>query len=119
MCRTLLLLDIEFRIQTPPLNRYGLEAVADGERRDAALRFLERFARVVGRRDDGDARVGGDALNQIIMDELTFDRERYAEKLRAELSSMNPEQRRAYDTVLAAVRDDRGGVFFLKAAAGT
>ena len=40
MCRTLLLLDIEFRIQKPPLNRYGLEAVADGLSRDAALRFL-------------------------------------------------------------------------------
>ena len=58
MCRTLLLLDIEFRIQTPPLNRYGLEAVADGGLRDAALRFLERFARVVRRRVDGDARGG-------------------------------------------------------------
>ena len=119
MIRALLLLDIQHRLQSGTPEQYGLTTVPPGGVRDSAMRFLERFANVSTRVARGEAGGGDDVPNQLIVDELTFDRVANEQKLAADLASMNREQRQAYDAVHAAVERGEGGVFFLNAPAGT
>ncbi|PNX74041.1 ATP-dependent DNA helicase PIF1, partial [Trifolium pratense] len=57
--------------------------------------------------------------NRLIFDELNYDRQRLAEEHVRLMSTMTPEQRRVYETIMERVNERKPGVFFLYGYGGT
>lgn len=58
-------------------------------------------------------------LNKLIQDELCYDRKSMGEEHKRLLSCLNSEQKVVYDEIMAALSEDKGGVFFVYGYGGT
>ncbi|XP_062538157.1 uncharacterized protein LOC134206452 [Armigeres subalbatus] len=59
------------------------------------------------------------AFNQEVQRELNYDRDELKETVRSNIPKMNHNQKSAYDTIIKAVNDESGGIYFLDAPGGT
>lgn len=55
----------------------------------------------------------------LIHDELQFDRRILSEEYGRLLKNLNSDQRQVYDTIMATVNSNQGGVFFVYGYVGT
>ncbi|XP_071731636.1 uncharacterized protein [Rutidosis leptorrhynchoides] len=60
-----------------------------------------------------------DSCNMLIHDEMAYDVETLEEEHESYHSSLNTEQKYAYDTIIESVNAQQGGVFFLYGYGGT
>jgi len=60
-----------------------------------------------------------DAFNRELERERQFDRDALSQSVRTNVPLLNKQQKTTYDTLMKAVKDDNGGIFFLDAPAGT
>jgi superfamily II DNA or RNA helicase len=57
--------------------------------------------------------------NPLLAQHRRYDRDQLRQEVLRALPSLNAEQRIAYDTIVAAFRDGRGGVYFIHGPGGT
>lgn len=60
-----------------------------------------------------------DAFNREFERERQYDRDALSQSVRATIPLLNQQQKTAYDTLMIAVNDGYGGIFFLDAPGGT
>lgn len=60
-----------------------------------------------------------DALNHELQREQQYDIDALAETVRTNVSQLNQQQKNAYNTLIKAVNNGSGGIYFLDAAGGT
>ncbi|KAL7090470.1 hypothetical protein ACP275_12G042900 [Erythranthe tilingii] len=79
----------------------------------------ENFKSFIGCGLCDDSFVHNDTENRLILDELDYDVSEMRAELQKLLSSITPDQKKVYDTIMNAVSENSGGLFFLYGHGGT
>ncbi|XP_056854258.1 uncharacterized protein LOC108807656 [Raphanus sativus] len=115
--------DIEYN-RRQLLNRPGL-ILSDDDKKQFALQEIEKIMRRNGSslsQYDSMPKVRSSSIhdsNVLIVDERNYNREELIATLHSDLPKMTDEQRKVYDEITDAVKEDKGGMFFVYGFGGT